>query len=56
MRATSGIQARVKTREVTKTAGRPASSNTVDPKTGQIVSPEVLDRLFEGAVGEPGGG
>ena len=28
-------------------------TGSVDPKTGQIVSPEVLDRLFEGAVGEP---
>ena len=28
-------------------------TGTVDPKTGQIVAPEVLDRIFEGTVGEP---
>ena len=28
-------------------------TGSIDPKTGQIVSPEDLDRIFEGTVGEP---
>ena len=28
-------------------------TGAVDPKTGQIVAPEALDRIFEDTVGEP---
>ena len=28
-------------------------TGNVDPQTGQIVSPEILDRIFQATVGEP---